>query len=284
MTHHFFRSTTSAALRTVALAATLAAVLAPVAHAQEARAKGAPLRAAVVSNYPPLEYKDPATGQLVGFDIDLGQALAAKMGTTVKWEETSFDQMMSSLATGRVDMIISGMTDLPARREAVRFIDYLKTGPQFYVMKARAAEFAGMPALCGKKVGASRRTSFPAEIAKWSEDNCAKTGKAAITVVGTDGSADARTQLRQGRLDAAVQGGETMPYIMGQEPNTYMTVGKTFAFQYVGLATNRKDEAIGAELSAAMTKLIADGTYAKIIAKWGLADFAVTKLIIDSAD
>lgn len=276
-------STPPVSIRLGLLAVALAAVL-PVAQAQTGRAKGAPITAAVVSNYPPMEFKDPATGKLTGFDIDIGEALAAKAGTTIKWEETSFDQMLSSLATGRVDIILSGMTDLPARREAVKFIDYLKTGPQFYVMKERAADFPNMAALCGKKVGASRRTSFPAEITKWSDEQCVKAGKPAIVVTGTDGSADARTQLRQGRLDAAVQGGETMPYIMGQEPNTYMTVGKTFAFQYVGLATNRKDEAIAAELSAAMTKLITDGTYAKIIAKWGLGDFAVTKLIIDSAD
>lgn len=264
--------------------AAVAAFTLPAAHAQTPRAKGAPIVAAVVSNYPPLEFKDPASGKLTGFDIELGEALAAKMGTTIKWEETSFDQMMSSLSTGRVEIILSGMTDLPARRDAVKFIDYLKTGPQFYVMKERSADFASMAALCGKKVGASRRTSFPVEIGKWSDDNCVKAGKPPIAVTGTDGSADARTQLRQGRLDAAVQGGETMPYIMGQEPNTYMTVGKAFTFQYVGLAIGRKDEALQAELTGAMTKLIADGSYAKIAAKWGLTDYAVSKVIIDSAD
>jgi polar amino acid transport system substrate-binding protein len=268
---------------TLAVAASLAVVGTSV-QAQTARAKGAPITAAVVANYPPLEFKDPASGKLTGFDIDLGEALAAKLGTTIKWEETSFDQMMSSLATGRVNIILSGMTDLPARRDAVKFIDYLKTGPQFYVMKANAAQYPDMMALCGKKVGASRRTSFPVEIAKWSDDQCVKAGKAPIAVTGTDGSADARTQLRQGRLDAAVQGGETMPYIMSQEPDQYMTVGKPFTFQYVGLAIGRKDDALQAELTDAMTKLIADGSYAKIAAKWGLGDFAVPKLIIDSAN
>ena len=268
----------------LSLIAAIAATTLTAAQAQTPRAKGAPITAAVVSNYPPLEFKDPTTGKLTGFDIDLGEALAAKAGTTIKWEETSFDQMLSSLATGRVDIILSGMTDLPARRDAVKFIDYLKTGPQFYAMKERSADFPNMLALCGKKVGASRRTSFPSEIGKWSDDNCVKAGKAPIAVTGTDGSADARTQLRQGRLDAAVQGGETMPYVMGQEPNTYLTVGKAFTFQYVGLAIGRKDDALAAELSDAMTKLIADGSYAKIAAKWGLADYAVPKLIIDSKD
>lgn len=271
-------------LTRLSLLAAAMVLLLPGAQAQTGRAKGAPISAAVVSNYPPLEFKDPATGKLTGFDIDLGEALAARLGTTIKWEETSFDQMMSSLATGRVDIILSGMTDLPARRDAVKFIDYLKTGPQFYVMKDRAAEFPNMAALCGKKVGASRRTSFPVEIGKWSDEQCVKTGKPPIVVTGTDGSADARTQLRQGRLDAAVQGGETMPYIMGQEANTYLTLGKPFTFQYVGLAIGRKDDALAAELTGAMTKMIADGSYAKIAAKWGLSDYAVPKLIIDSAD
>ena len=111
-----------------------------------------------------------------------------------------------------------------------------------------------------------------------------KQGKPAITVMGTDGSSDARTQLRQGRLDAAVQGGETLPYLMGQEPNTYFPVGKTIAFQYNGVAVDRKNDTLAKELSEAMGKLIADGSYAKIVAKWGLNDFAVGKLIIDSVD
>lgn len=256
----------------------------PVAQAQTVRAKGEPIIAAVVANYPPMEYKDPATGKLTGFDIDFGEALAAKAGTKIKWEETSFDQMMSAVATGRAHIILSGMTDLAARRDSVKFIDYLKTGPQFYVMKERAADFPGMAALCGKKVGASRRTSFPAEITKWSDQNCVKQGKPAINVMGTDGSADARTQLRQGRLDAAVQGGETLPYLMGQEPNAYLPLGKPIAFQYSGLAIERKNEALFKELSDAMGQLIADGTYAKVVAKWGLTDFAVNKLIIDSTD
>lgn len=52
----------------------------------------------------------------------------------------------------------------------------------------------------------------------------------------------------------------------------------------MGLAVPRKNDALVAELSDAMNKLIADGTYAKIAAKWGLQDYALPKLIIDSAN
>ncbi|MFT3719874.1 ABC transporter substrate-binding protein [Pseudorhodoferax sp.] len=274
----------SKSIHRLALFAGTFAFLLPAAHAQTARIKGAPITAGIVSNYPPLDFKDPATGKLTGFDVELGEALAAKLGTTVKWQETSFDQMMSSLATGRIDIILSAMTDLPARRDTVKFINYLKTGPHFYVIKGRAAELANMVSMCGKKVGASRRTAFPADIAKWSDENCVKAGKPPIVVTGTDGSADARTQLRQGRLDAAVQGGETLPYLMKQEPNTYAPIGRPLVIQYIGLGVTRKDDALASELSGALGSLIADGSYAKIVEKWGLQDYAVSKVIIDSAE
>ena len=141
--------------------------------------------------------------------------IAHKLGIKIEWQETSFDQMMPAIATGRVDAIISGMSDLATRHDAASFIDYLHTGPQFFIQQSRAGEFKDMAALCGKNVGASRRTSFPKEIAAWSDAHCA--GRP-INVVGTEGSADARTQLRQGRIDAAVQGSETLGYIMEQEP------------------------------------------------------------------
>lgn len=243
-------------------------------------AKAGAIKVAIVPNYPPMEFKDPATGQLTGFDVELGEALAKKLGIKVAWQETSFDQMMPAIATGRVDAIMSGMTDYATRHETATFVDYLKSGPQFFVQKSRAAEFAEMSGLCGKNVGASRRTTFPKEIAAWSDANCA--GKEPIKFVGTEGSADARTQLKQGRIDAAVQGSETLPYIMGLEPNAYMAVGRNFSFQYTGVALPVKEKGLHEAVAGALDALIADGTYKAILAKWQLTDAAIDKAAINA--
>ena len=257
------------------------ALHAPFAAAQSANAKRT-LNVAIVPNYPPFEYKDPATDKLAGFDVDLGEALAAKMGAKLNWVETSFDQMMSAVATQRVDMILSGMTDLPTRRDAVTFVDYIETGPQFYTLKTRAGEFAQMNALCGKRVGSSRRTSFPDNTAAWSAENCVKAGKPAIVVVGTDGSSDARMQLRQNRIDAAVQGGETLPYQNGLEQNAYAPLGKPFLSQYTGIGIAKSNTALSSALTTALNQLIADGSYQKLLAKWGLQEHAVPKAMINA--
>src|SRR3954469_24241209 len=69
------------------------------------------INAATVPKYPPFEFKDPASGKLIGFDIDIVDAIAAKMGVKVNWIDSSFDQLISSVETRRADVIVAGMAD-----------------------------------------------------------------------------------------------------------------------------------------------------------------------------
>jgi polar amino acid transport system substrate-binding protein len=242
-------------------------------------AKAGSIKVAIVPNYPPMEFRDPATSTLTGFDVELGEALGRKLGVKVAWQETSFDQMMPAIATGRVDAILSGMTDLASRQDTATFVDYLRSGPRFFVQQSRAAEFKDVAALCGKTVGASRRTSFPKHIADWSDAHCDGNP---IKFVGTEGSADARTQLKQGRVDAAVQGGETLPYVMDLEPGAYVPVGDVFAIQFTGLALGVKDKALQQAIAEALDGLIADGSYRALLAKWKLTEYGIEKAMINA--
>lgn len=242
-------------------------------------AKQGSIKVAIVPNYPPMEFRDPATNTLTGFDVELGEALGRKLGVKIAWQETSFDQTMPAIMTGRVDAILSGMTDLASRQDTATFVDYLRSGPRFFVQQSRAAEFKDTTALCGKAVGASRRTSFPKHIATWSDVHCDGNP---IKFVGTEGSADARTQLKQGRVDAAVQGGETLPYLMDLEPGAYVPVGEVFAIQFTGLALGVKDKALQQAVVDALDGLIADGSYRTLLAKWKLTGYGVERATINA--
>jgi polar amino acid transport system substrate-binding protein len=258
------------------------AALPVVAGAAELPAR---IRAAGVINiavnaiYPPMEYKDPASGKLIGLDIDLGEAMAAKLGVKLNWEESAFEQLMPSLQTGRADMVLSGLSDLPARHEVADFIDYMKTGGHFYVLAA--SPYQDAEALCGHKVGTSRSTAFPAAIKDWSAANCEAKGKPAIEVVPAESTADARGQLRQGRIDAAVQGYETLPYVMSLEPNTYRPVGEPVSLQYQGIAFPKADTALRDAVAGAFKAILDDGTYAKVMAKWQLSANSVNGLMMN---
>jgi polar amino acid transport system substrate-binding protein len=239
----------------------------------EAIRKDGALHLSVNAIYPPMEYKDPSTDTLIGLDIDLGVAIGNRLGLKVVWQESAFEQLIPSLQTGRTDFILSGLSDLPARRETMDFIDYMRSGAQFYTLTA--TKIAEPVELCGKKVGTSRSTSFPAQIAAWSATNCEAAGKPAIVVVPAESTADARGQLRQGRIDAAVQGAETIPYAMGLEPNTYHPVGDKFTTLYQGMAFRKTDAGFRDAVADAFASLIADGTYGKLMAKWNLPGNAV---------
>jgi polar amino acid transport system substrate-binding protein len=266
----------SAALLAVAIAAAAAAQAVP-----ERIKKSGKLVAATQPNYAPISYKDPATNQLMGFDIELGEAIAKELGLKIEWQETAFAQMISSLVTGRVDIVMAGMSDLPKRREQVDFVDYLKTGAQFYTSQADAATIKTPADLCGKKVGASRSTNWPAQIEEWSKQNCVAKGHPAITVVGTEGSIDARTQLKSGRLDGGVQGSETLLYFQKLEPSTYVILGTAFTESLMGIPTPKTEPQLRDAVKGALDRLQKNGTYGQIAAKYGLSANELSPITIN---
>jgi polar amino acid transport system substrate-binding protein len=251
------------------------------AHAQalpDAIAKSKVIKVAVNSIYPPMEYKDPESGDLVGFDIDLGNAIAKQLGVKLDWQESAFEQLLPSLATGRVDMILSGLSDVPGRRDTADFLDYLNSGAQFYILASRANEIKQATDLCGKSVGTSRSTSFPADTAAWSAKNCVAASKPAITVAGTEDTSSARMQLKQSRIAGGVQGSETLPYAMKLEPNTYKPIGQPFATSPEGIAFAKSNPQLRDAVGGALNKLMKDGTYGAIVAKWNLQSSAVKQV------
>lgn len=236
---------------------------------------------AIMPNYPPMDFKDPATNKLTGLDYDLGNALAERLGVKIKWQETGFEQMINALTTERVDMVLSGMTDTAERQASVTFVDYFTSGPQFYTLQKNAATNEIID-LCGKKVGTSRRTTFPAEIAEWSKANCEAAGKPAINVIGTEGSADARAQLRQSRIDAAMQGSETLSYLKTQEKDMYKTVGQPISVQFTGLGVSKKKPELSEAVKVALQSMVDDGSYNAILKKWDLELGAIKDVTINA--
>jgi polar amino acid transport system substrate-binding protein len=263
------------------LVAAAGALTAAAADLPDRIKKAGKLVAATQPNYPPIAYKDPATNTLTGFDIDLGEAIAKELGLKIEWQETAFAQMISSLQTQRVDIALAGMSDLPARREVVDFIDYMKTGPQFFTTTNRAGELKTIEDLCGRKVGASRSTNWPGQMEELSKATCVAKGKKPMEVIGTEGSVDARTQLKSGRLDAAVQGSETLPYFQKQEPNTIVLIGTPFSEQLSGIPVAKTEPGLRDAIKGAMDRLQQKGIYDQILAKYGLSGAKLTPIGIN---
>ena len=241
--------------------------------------KAGVLHLSINATYPPLDYKDPQSNKIVGVDVDLGDILAAKLGVKIEWNDVPFAQIIPSLTTGRTDFILSGISDLPARRETMDFVDYLKTGAQFYTLSKNA--FSAPEELCGKKVGTIRSTRFPEDIRNWSAKNCEGAGKPAIEVVGGESSPDVRTELKQGRIDAAVQGAETIPFMSAQEGGVFKTLGSPITAVSYGIAFRKSDTAFRDLVADTMEAMMKEGSYQKVLENWHLSGIAVKEITIN---
>lgn len=282
------RSTLSFAVRIGTLAALLGLCMAEVnAASLEVPAKVKErgyLLVGIESTYPPMAYKDPATNERVGFNVDLVNALGKEIGLPIKFEEMSFEQLMASVTTGRIDVIGTAMSDLPSRREKLTFVNYLSTGAQMFTTVANGQSASDATDFCGKKIGTPRSTSFYGETQSWSERSCSANGKPAAQVMGISGATATRIDLKQARLDAAVLGPEYVSYLMKQEPNTYVPVGRPISQQLLGLAVAKGDNEMRDLMADALEQVLRNGDYQQALSKYGLESQAVSEVTINSGE
>lgn len=224
---------------------------------------------ALNSGYPPMEMKDPSTGEFTGFDIDLMAAMAKTLGVKIEYLDGAFEAMTPALQSARVDMIMSGFYDTPKRRPMFTFIDYLKAGAQFYTLTS-LTDIKEVTDLCGKTITTSRGTSYPDTVKAWSEANCVAAGKEPITVIVDTDLGQQLTNLKTGRAVAAVQGLEAVPTIVEKDPSAYRPLGEPFSAALMGMAFRPDETVLRDAFAYALKQAIDDGTYDALIKKWKL--------------
>lgn len=239
------------------------------------------LTVGVEATYPPMSFRDPASNKSVGVNIDLFEAMGKAMKVKIKFEEMSFEQLTSSLKTGRIDVIGTAITDLPKRRTDMVFVDYLKTGAQMFTTVKNTSVGSTAVAFCGKAIGTPRTTNYYPEVMAWNDSDCVATGKPAATVQGTAGASAARLDLQQERLAAVVLGPEYVKYLMSQEPNTYVLIGEPLSLHHFGFAVDKANTQVRDDVAKGLEAIIKDGSYQAVLKKWNLESQAVTDVMID---
>ena len=155
------------------------------------------LRFGVDPSYAPFESK-AADGSLVGFDIDLGNAICKELKVTCKWVESDFDGMIPGLKANKFDGVISSMTVTPAREKVIDFSSELFSGPTSLVFKKGAGLTADPASLKGKTVGYEQGTIQEA-YAK------AVLDKSGVKTQAYQNQDQVYADLISGRLDASIQ-------------------------------------------------------------------------------
>jgi polar amino acid transport system substrate-binding protein len=239
------------------------------------------LDVATEAQYAPDEFVAPDGHTVIGMDADLMHAIGAVMGLKVNMINADFETIIPGLAAGRYDIGASSFTDTKEREKTVDFVDYYTAGISFYAKASANPGVNTVADLCGKTVSVEKGTVEQEESTKQS-GKCTKEGKKAVNVLAFPGQNAVNLAVSSGRAELGMADSTVAEYQVKQSGGQFKLIGQTYEDAPYGFAIPKKS-GMTAPVSAALKKLIADGTYTKILEKWGLQSGAVSAPKVDGA-
>jgi polar amino acid transport system substrate-binding protein len=207
-----------------------------------------------------LGYRDPATGQLNGFDIEVARQLAkAIFGTpdAIQFRGLNAADRIPAIQNGDVDVVVRSMTITCDRLQQVAFSTEYLTAAQ-RVLVNRGSGVRGMDDLGGKKVCAARgSTNIPV----------IQQAAAHPVAVAADNVSDCMVLLQQGQIDAVSTDDSILVGLAAQDPNTEV-VGAPLTSNPVGIAMPKAATDLVRFVNAVLDRIRADGTWTAIYQRW----------------
>ncbi len=227
-------------------------------------------------SYAPLEFYSPGSKRVEGFDYDLAQALAAKMGASVTFQNHDFDGLIKALNAGQYNLVISAMNDTRDRAKQVDFVDYFLAGSGILVPAGNPHHVFNLASLCGMTVDLQRATAQDAAIDAQSK-RCTDLGLHPITVLSYTTDDQALKQFLAGKSMAHISDYPVVSHLARTlgGGKAYMIAGKQFGVVPYGIAVSKKDVALRDRVQTALKAIIEDGTYDSLLKKWGLEQGAM---------
>ncbi|WP_415856631.1 ABC transporter substrate-binding protein [Sinomonas sp. G460-2] len=227
------------------------------------------------TTYAPAEFLGGSDNHTpMGYDVDIAKAIGATLGLKVDVQTAEFTGILPALGP-KYDLGISSFTITKERLGAVNFVSYFNAGVSWAVQKGNPKKFS-VDDLCGKSIGVQTGTTEADEV-KASSDKCTASGKKAIDIVSLDKQTDLNTRLVNGGLDAMSADSPVVGYAITQTKGAVEKIGDTTEVAPEGIAVAKSDTALAGLIQKVVAKLIADGSYKKILDTWGNADGAITK-------
>ena len=211
-------------------------------------------------DYKPFEYTEG--GQLTGFDVDVIDAIAQKLGLTVEWKKANFDTIFTALAAGQFDAVAAASTITDERKQVVDFSDpYYNARQALTVNTDKTPDVTSTDDLkSGDVVGVQKGTTGKS----WAEDNLASKG---IQIKTYTNAPDAFTDLEAGNITGVINDEPSSQSEVEGRQGLAVVEGIDTGEHY-GFAVAKDHPDITAAMNQALKDIIADGTYKTIFAKY----------------
>lgn len=233
------------------------------------------------ASYPPIEFMGADGKTVEGLDADLAAALAGTLGLEADVKHATFDSILPGLTTKKFDVGMSGFTDTKEREETVDFVTYFSAGTAFFVKAQGGPAINTLDDLCGRKLALQKGTA-QVEDAEVQQGKCAAAGKPAIKVMTFPDQPGANLAIVSGRAEVGMTDSPVAAYQAKQSGGQLKVVGQPYGTAPYGIALP-KGSPLAKPIQAALKALIADGTYGKILAKYGIEAGAITEPGINQA-
>ncbi|MFE5091014.1 ABC transporter substrate-binding protein [Streptomyces sp. NPDC056638] len=237
----------------------------------DVRASGTFTIASSIGNPPGATYLEDGR-TVAGTDIDVADAVARKLGLRLKREVASFEAILPALGSGKYDVGTGNFGVTDERRRTIDFVTYINDGQGFAVRDdSKLKKVTDLTQLCGLTVGTGAGTTFEVTL----EENrhlCSDAGKKPYEVKTYSDQGAIWGSLQQGRSDVVMSTINGLRYAVEQQEgvrflNEFKRLDVGFAF--------KKGTPLAPAFQAAVNGLKADGTYDRILKKWGISASAI---------
>ena len=208
--------------------------------------------------YPPMEYFDEDGSTPIGFDVEMMTELAKRMGLELELIDTAWDGIFAGLDSDKYDMVMSSCSITPARQE-----NYLMSKP--YVQNAIEllvpvdSDITGIDTVAGKKVAVQGETTSH----DYLRDN--DTG---CEIMDYDKVINCFDELKLGRVDAVLTDSVVAAYYLGDDLANYKVAWVNSEAEPIGITFRKGNTALCEAVEKVLDEMFADGTAAKIAAKY----------------
>ena len=218
------------------------------------------------AEFPPYEYHEG--DQVVGIDAEIAQAIAEKLGLTLRIEDMEFDSIISSIKGGKADVGLAGMTVTEERQEEVNFSTSYATGVQVIIVR-EDSDITSVDDLFAEGANHIIGVQLTTTGDLYTTDDIEKAGLG--TIDRYNKGADAVMALKNGQVDCVVIDNEPAKAFV--EANEGLKILDTeYVTEDYAIALSKDNDALQQAVNQALEELIADGTVQSILDKYITAE------------
>ena len=233
------------------------------------------------TTYAPSEFIAADGQTIVGFDVDLFGLVAQKLGLKAKFQTAPFDSIIAGVGSGKYEIGVSSFTINKAREANANMISYYNAGTQWATKKGNPAKVDPENA-CGKNIAVQKGTVQVDDVTARSK-KCTDAGKKAITIDQYEAQSDATAAIVSGKDEAGLADSPVMAYAVKQTNGQLQLLGDVYDAAPYGYVVKKDQTEFAQAIADAVKSLIADGSYAKVLSKWGVQSGAITNPAVNPA-